>query len=84
MEMKPFEKDARLIIDRGTEYINKKVKYMLEKSNISIAHPSDEHASHVERVILSLQRILYQQIEQAGGKGLNWIKFLPDAVSIIK
>ena len=56
---------------------------MHEKNNISISHPSDGHASHVERVILSLQRLLYQQIEQAVGKCLNWIKFLPDAVSII-
>ena len=50
---------------------------MLEKNNISISHPSDGHASHVERVILSLQRLLYQQIEQAG------IKILPDNVSTI-
>ena len=81
--MKPFKKDARLIISRGTKYLNKKVKYMLEKNNPSIYHPSDGHASHVERVNLSLQRLFYQQIEQAGGKSLNWIKDLPDAVSII-
>ena len=81
--MKPFKKDARLIIDGGAEYLNKKVKHMLEKNNISISHPSAGHTSHVEGVILSLQRLLYQQIEQAGGKSLNWIKFLPDAVSII-
>ena len=79
-EMKPFKKDARLIIDRGTEYLNKKIKHILEEKNISISHPSDRHASHVE---ISLQRLLYQQIEQAGRKSLNWIKFLPNAVSII-
>lgn len=82
-QMKPFKKNARFIIDRGTEYLNKKVKTLLEKQNMSITHPSDGHASHVERVILSLQRILYQYIENEGGKKLNWIKFLPNAVSII-
>ena len=53
---------------QGTEYLNKKVKHMLEKNNILISHPSDGHASHVERVILSLQGLLYQQIGQEGEK----------------
>ena len=30
---------------------------MLESENIDIAHPSDGHAAHDERAILSLQRL---------------------------
>lgn len=82
-KMRPFKKNTRFIIDRGTEYLNKKVKALLETEKIEIVHPSDGHASHVERVILSLQRLLYQYIENKGGKKLNWLDFLPEAVSLI-
>ena len=33
-EMKPFSKQARLVIDRGTEFLNKTFKAMLESENI--------------------------------------------------
>lgn len=82
-EMKPFKKRARLIIDRGTEFLNKTFTAMLASENISITHPSDGHAAHVERAILSLQRLLYQHIEQTGGSNLNWTKFLPKATDIM-
>ena len=82
-ELKPFKKKARLIIDRGTEYLNKQVKTILKRENIVITHPSDGHASHVERAILSLQRLIYQHIEARGGKKLRWIEFLPKAAQIM-
>ena len=81
--MKPFTKRTRLVIDRGTEYLNAKVKALLQKNKISISHPSDGHASHVERAILSLQRLLYQHIEAKGGKRLNWVTFLQNAADIM-
>jgi len=55
-EMEPFENKARFVIDRGTEYLNKLVRRVLKKYKLTISHPSDGHASHVERSILSLQR----------------------------
>lgn len=82
-EMRPFKKKARLIIDRGTEFLNKPFQAMLAKENISITHPSDGHAAHVERAILSLQRLLYQHIEHKGGENLNWIQFLSQATDIM-
>ena len=82
-EMKPFSKQARLVIDRGTEFLNKTFKTMLESENITITHPSDGHAAHVERAILSLQRLLYQHIEHSGDTKLRWINFLPKATNIM-
>ena len=82
-EMKPFSKQARLLIDRGTEFVNKTFKTMLESENIDITHPSDGHAAHVERAIFSLQRLLYQHIEHSGYTKLNWIIFLPKATNIM-
>lgn len=80
-EMTPFHKDARLVIDRGTEYLNTGVKNMLKDLKISITHPSDGHASHVERANLSLQRILFQKMTEQGSR--KWLEFLPKAVSIM-
>ncbi len=82
-KMRPFKKKARLIIDRGTEFLNKTFKEMLTNENISITHPSDGHAAHVERAILSLQKIIYQNIEHTGGNNLNWTKFLDKATNIM-
>ncbi len=82
-QMRPFPKGARLVIDRGTEYLNTRVKSLLKKDNIDISHPSDGHAAHVERAILSLQRIIYQYIESRGGKNLNWTNVLQDATNIM-
>ena len=82
-EMKTFCKQARLVIDRGTEFLNKTFKAMLESENIDITHPSDGHAAHVERAILSLQRLLYQHIEHSYDTKLNWIIFLPKATNIM-
>ena len=81
--MKPFSKKTRLVIDRGTEYLNARVKAMLNDEKISISHTSDGHASHVERAILSLQRLLYQHIEAKGGKTLSWLPFLQKAADIM-
>ena len=81
-EMKPFKKGARFVIDRGTEYLNQLVKKLLEKYGLIISHPSDGHASHVERSILSLQRLLYQQMH-ADGNSLKWVDKLPRAIEKI-
>jgi hypothetical protein len=81
-EMEPFENKARFVIDRGTEYLNKLVRRVLKKYKLTISHPSDGHASHVERSILSLQRVLYQQMH-AANNSLNWISKLPSAVKIM-
>jgi hypothetical protein len=80
-QMQPFNEDARFIIDRGSEYLNPQVKNLLKDYNINITHPSDGHASHVERVNLSLQRILFQKMTEQGKR--KWINFLPQAVNII-
>ena len=82
-KMHPFQTNARLVIDRGTEYLNTQVRSILKKYKISISHPSDGHAAHVERAILSLQRILYQYIESRGGRDLNWTKILQAACNIM-
>ena len=81
--MRPFSKQAQLVIDGGTEFLNKTFKTMLESENIDITHPSDGHAAHVERAILSLQRLLYQHIKHSGDAKLNWINFLPNATNIM-
>jgi len=50
--------NAQFIIDRGTEYLNQNVRTLLQSHGLTITHPSDGHASHVERANLSLQRLL--------------------------
>ena len=80
--MKPFKKGAYLVIDRGTEYLNKLVKDLLAKYNLKIVHPSDGHASFVERSILSLQRLLYRQMSQ-NGQTKRWLEFLPIAENLM-
>ena len=81
-KMKPFKKQATLSIDRGTEYLNKSVKDLLQQFKLKIIHPNDGHASFVERSILSLQRLLYQQMSQ-NGQTQRWIEFLPQAEKIM-
>ena len=82
INMKPFKKGAYLVIDRGTEYLNKAVKNLLSQYKLDIVHPSDGHASHVERSILSLQRLLYRQMSQ-NGQSQRWLEFLPKAQHIM-
>ena len=81
-KMKPFRKGAYLVIDRGTEYLNKQVKNLLDKHKLKIVHSSDSHASYVERSILSLQRLLYRQMSQ-NNQTQKWLEFLPKAESIM-
>ena len=66
-EMSPFDSKARFIIDRGTEYLNREVRRTLNNFGLTISHPSDGHASHVERANLSLQRLLYQRMRDKEG-----------------
>ena len=80
-KMQPFSKHARFVIDRGTEYLNKSIRSLLNVYNISITHPSDGHASHVERANLSLQRILFKRMEEVGCR--KWVDFLDSAASIM-
>ena len=82
-ELAPFHKDARLVIDRGTEYLNNAVLEMLAALGVQVTHPSDGHASHVERANLSLQRILYQYMDHTEGGTSKWIDFLSNAVKIM-
>jgi len=65
--MAPFSENARLVIDRGTEYLNREVRALLQSFGLDITHPSDGHASHVERANLSLQRLLFQNMYERGG-----------------
>ena len=81
-QMSPFDNSARFIIDRGTEYLNDAVKNMLNSYGLTVSHPSDGHASHVERANLSLQRLLYQQMTQKGGPR-KWLEYLPHATNIM-
>jgi len=84
-KLAPLHKDARLVIDRGTEYINNAVLQMLRKYGVVVTHPSTGHASHVERANLSLQRILFQKMDFEGVRGSEkkWVRFLPSAVKIM-
>jgi len=80
--MQPFHKDAVLVIDRGTEFLNRQIQELAESHHIKIIHPSTGHAAHVERANLSLQRLIYANItKQADGK--KWHLFLPNAVNIM-
>ena len=74
-ELAPFHKNARLVIDRGTEYLNNAVLEMLAALGVQVTHPSDGHASHVDRANLSLQRILYQYMDHTEGGTRKWIDF---------
>ena len=77
----PISNNARLVVDRGTEYINAVVARMLKRHNIEITHPSNGHAPHIERANLSLQRILYQQMNEKSSE--RWIDFLQNALTIM-
>ena len=77
--MGPFDTDARFIIDRGTEYLNRNVKQLLNETGLTITHPSDGHASHVERANLSLQRLLFQYMMEKGGPQI-WTGYLKQAI----
>ena len=79
LEMGPFDTDARFIIDRGTEYLNQNVKQLLNETGLTITHPSDGHASHVERANLSLQRLLFQYMMEKGGPQI-WTGYLKQAI----
>lgn len=81
-EMAPFHSNARFIIDRGTEYLNNSVERLLNNHGITVSHPSDGHASHVERANLSLQRLLYQKMTEVGG-ARKWTEHLPQATDIM-
>jgi len=80
-EMTPFDRLARLVIDRGTEYLNRDVRSLLNTFDITVTHPSDGHASHVERANLSLQRILFKRMEEIGRR--KWVDFLESAANIM-
>lgn len=77
--MRPFKNGVRLVIDRGTEFLNPQIQNLLQRHGITVTHPSDGHASHVERANLSLQRLLYQRMTQVGGRRI-WYTYLPQAV----
>jgi len=79
--MSPFASEARFVIDRGTEFKNKQVKTLLKNHNLTIVHPSSGHASHVERVNLSLQKLLYMRMQEIGKR--KWADYLDTAVNII-
>lgn len=81
-QMMPFHKQARFVIDRGTEFLNLSVLEMINSYGLKVTHPSDGHASHIERANLSLQRIIYQKMEQRGGVR-KWLDFLQTAVNIM-
>jgi len=81
-QLKPLHKNARLVIDRGTEYLNRKVSDYLNSQGIKITHPSDGHASHIERANLSLQRLLYQHMEDTATP-LQWLPHLGKAMKIL-
>lgn len=81
-DMAPFHGEARFVIDRGTEYLNAAVRALLEQFGLTITHPSDGHASHVERANLSLQRLLYQHMWEKGGPR-TWVAYLPQAVALM-
>jgi len=79
----PLHKDARLVIDRGTEFLNNAVLRLFRSLGLKITHPSDGHGAHVERANLSLQNILYTHMEDKGRGNKRWIAFLPNAVSMM-
>jgi hypothetical protein len=81
-KMKPFHPEARFVIDRGTEYLNAKILTTLNKFGLKVTHPSDGHASHVERANLSLQRLLFQKMEEKGG-ARKWVPYLNDCLDIM-
>lgn len=81
-QMSPLHENARFVIDRGTEFLNPAVRGMLTSHGLTITHPSDGHAAHVERANLSLQRIIFQHLHEKGGK-YKWLTFLPRAVKIM-
>jgi len=81
-QMKPFHPQARFVIDRGTEYLNAKTLSILNKFGLKVTHPSDGHASHVERANLSLQRLLFQKMEERGG-ARKWVPYLKDCLNIM-
>jgi len=80
--LEPLHDEARLVIDRGTEYINNAILRMLRRFGVTVTHPSTGHASHVERANLSLQRLLFQRMdfESVRGSPRRWVGFLPGAV----
>ena len=78
-DMAPFASGARFIIDRGTEYLNARVRALLNEHGLTITHPSDGHASHVERANLSLQRLLFQRMMEKGGAQI-WTDYLDQAL----
>lgn len=82
VEMAPFHREARFVTDRGTEYLNADVRALLDSFGLTITHPSDGHASHVERANLSLQRLLYQRMWERGGRRV-WVDYLPQAVALM-
>ena len=79
--MSPFAGEPRFVIDRGTEYRNKKVKELLKIYNLSIVHPASGHAPHVERANLSLQKLLYMHMHETGVR--KWLHYLPTATDIM-
>lgn len=70
-------KKSALLVDRGSEFVNSRVKSLLKANNIELRHPSYK-ASHVERFQRSLQSLIYRYIEQTQNNA--YISVLPELV----
>jgi hypothetical protein len=66
-----------LLVDRGTEFVNSRVKEMLRRNNITMRHPSWK-ASHIERFQRSLQGLIYSHIEETQNN--SYTRILPQLV----
>lgn len=61
-------KVERALMDRGKEFVNREFMGMLREADVDVAH-AVRHAHGVERVQLTLQRILYRYLAQPGKGG---------------
>jgi hypothetical protein len=68
---------SALLVDRGSEFVNYRVKSLLRKNNIELRHPSFK-AAHIERFQRTLQNSIYSYIEMTQNNA--YIRVLPKLV----
>jgi hypothetical protein len=72
-------KPARLNIDQGKEFVNKKMTKWLEDNKITPYHTYSEHkASMIERFNRTLKSIMWKKLTELQSN--KWIDILPDLV----
>lgn len=78
-DMDPPFKNLRILSDEGTEFKNSVVSKLLKKYKITLEHPHTNKISFIERVNLTIERLIYISM-----KNTNTLRYIDNLPSIVK